>query len=83
MFYQSRFKKFLILKLQLNKENVRVILNVLMTELALIYNVLTHVENMILVPKMLFAWLKVIEQFANVQVVGPVTLMLAVSNVGF
>jgi len=51
-----------------------------MTELALIYNVLTHVENMILVLKTPFAWLKAIEQFANVQVVGPVTLMLAVSN---
>ena len=59
------------------------ILNVLMTELALICNVLTHVENMILVPKMLFAWLKAIEQFANVQVVGLVILMLGVSNVGF
>jgi hypothetical protein len=65
---------------QLNKENVKVILNVLMTELALICNVLTHVENTILVPKMLFAWLKAIEQFANVQVVGLVILMLGVSN---
>lgn len=73
----------MIFKLQLNKANVRVILNVPMTELALIYNVLTHVENMILVLKTPFAWLKAIEQFVNVQVVGPVTLMLAVSNVGF
>ena len=59
------------------------ILNVLMTELASICNVLTRVENMILAPKMLFAWLKAIEQFANVQVVGLVFLMLGVSNVGF
>jgi hypothetical protein len=57
-----------------------VILNVLMTELALICNVLTHVEKMTRAPKMLFAWLKAIEQFANVQVVGPVILMLGVSN---
>ena len=73
----------MIFKLQLNKANVRVILNVPMTEHALIYNVLTLVENMILVLKTPFAWLKAIEQFVNVQVVGPVTLMLAVSNVGF
>ena len=70
-------------KLQSNKENVRVILNVLMTKLALICNVLTHVENMILVPKMLFAWLKVIERFANVQVVGLVIHIQSAINVGF
>jgi hypothetical protein len=51
-----------------------------MTERALICNVLTHVGNMILAPKMLFAWLKAIEQFANVQVVGLVILMPGVSN---